>query len=79
MREIRFVENSISIPLTFTSSNLSPDSKNSIFNGLATVETAMTLTLPANLKILQSQVDSANAKGWTVAGGTVVSEEEYYG
>ena len=50
----------------------------SIINGLAVVETTRTLTLPTNLKILQSQVDSANAKGWTIAGGKVVSEEEYY-
>ena len=58
---------------------LTPESIQSIIDGLATVETAQTLTLNANLKILQSQVDNANAKGWTVAGGTVVSEEEYYG
>jgi hypothetical protein len=58
---------------------LSNDSKQSIFDGLATVTSAKTLTLHADVKILQSQVDSANTKGWTVAGGTVVSEEEYYG
>lgn len=79
LREFRFTENSIKTSLSFAASpNLSVDSKNSIFNGLALVETTQTLTLPANLKILQSQVDSANAKGWTVAGGVVVSEEEYY-
>lgn len=59
-------------------SKLSVESRQSIFDGLATVTTAQTLTLNPQLKILQSQVDSANAKGWTVAGGTVVSEEEYY-
>lgn len=61
------------------SSKLINESKQSIFDGLASVTTAQTLTLHKDVKILQSQVDSANAKGWTVAGGTVVSEEEYYG
>lgn len=61
--------------------NLSNYSIASIINALPTLTegTTKTLTLHANHKIIQSQVDSANAKGWTVAGGTVVSEEEYYG
>ena len=80
LKEIRFVPETIKISIQFGSSSLlSNESKQSIFDGLATVSTAQTLTLAANLKILQSQVDSANAKGWTVAGGTIVSEEEYYG
>jgi hypothetical protein len=61
------------------SPDLSISSKENIFNALKTTETSQTLTFHANTKILQSQVDGANAKGWTVAGGTVVSEEEYYG
>ncbi|MEE0898322.1 MAG: hypothetical protein U0L88_11945 [Acutalibacteraceae bacterium] len=80
LEDISFVPNTIKISINFIySSKLTNASKQSIFDGLATVETAQTLTLHANVKILQSQVDSANAKGWTVAGGTVVSEEEYYG
>ena len=76
---VRFVPNSIQKNISFNScNNLSNDTKQSIFDGLAPVETAQTLTLRSTLKILQSQVDSVNAKGWTVAGGTVVSEEEYY-
>ncbi len=79
LKEIRFVENSLHLSLSFApASRLSNASKQSIFDGLAVVETAQTLTLHKDVKILQSQVDSANAKGWTVAGGTVVSEEEYY-
>lgn len=60
---------------------LNSESIVAIFNALPTLAegTTKTLTLNANHKILQSQVDSANAKGWTVAGGKVVSEEEYYG
>ena len=80
LREVRFVANSIKYSIKFLQSDkLSTDTIQSIIDGLATVDTAQTVTLHANVKILQSQVDSANAKGWTVAGGTVVSEGEYYG
>lgn len=79
LREIRVKENTIYKSISFSNSAVwSDESKQSIFDGLATVETAETLTLTKNVKILQSQVDSANNKGWTVAGGKVVSEEEYY-
>lgn len=78
LREIRFVPETINVDINFSvCKKLSNDSKQSIFDGLAPVDTAQTLTLHNDVKILQSQVDSANAKGWTVAGGTVVSEEEY--
>jgi hypothetical protein len=80
LEEVRFEPNTLSISTSLTnSSKLSAESKQSIFDGLATVETAQTITFHKDVKILQAQVDSANAKGWTVAGGTVVSEEEYYG
>lgn len=79
LKDIRFVAKCIKTSTIFTSPVLTDESIQSIFDGLATVETAQTLTLHKDSKILQSQVDSANAKGWTVAGGTVVSEEEYYG
>lgn len=80
LEDVRIVPETIKVGTNLSLCKmLSAESKQSIFDGLATVETAQTLTLHANAKILQSQVDSANAKGWTVAGGTVVSEEEYYG
>lgn len=79
LENISFVPETIKISITIPSANLTAESVQSIVNGLAAVETAQTLTLHANTKILQSQIDSANAKGWTIAGGTVVSEEEYYG
>lgn len=80
LEEVTFAQNTLSVSMSLAqSSKLTADSVQSIIDGLATVETAQTLTLSANAKILQSQVDSANAKGWTIAGGTVVSEEEYYG
>ncbi len=80
LKNIRFVPNTTKVSIAFAqSSKLTTESVQSIFDGLATVTTAQTLTLNANTKILQSQVDAANAKGWTVAGGTIVSEDEYYG
>lgn len=79
LKNLKIVPQTLKYNTTLTSTLLTTESKDSVFNGLAKIEVARTLTLPANLKILQSQVDSANAKGWTVAGGTVVSEEEYYG
>lgn len=80
LEEMRFEPNTLSLSISLAnSSKLTSGSVQSIIDGLATVTTAQTLTFNASVKILQSQVDSANAKGWTVAGGTVVSEEEYYG
>jgi hypothetical protein len=80
LEDVEFASGTIKVNISFSAcEKLTAKSIQSIIDGLATVETAQTLTLHANLKILQSQVDSANAKGWTVAGGTVVSEEEYYG
>ncbi len=75
LEEIRTKANTIIVSISFTSSyNLSFSSVQSIFDGLSTVETAQTLTLHSSQKVLQSQIDSANAKGWTVVGGTVVQE-----
>ena len=78
--KILFISETIPVSLSFAYSPLlSNESKQSIFDGLAIVTTAQTVTFHKDVKLLQSQIDSANAKGWTVAGGTVVSEEEYYG
>jgi hypothetical protein len=79
VKEFRIVKESIKLNFTVSYfADLSAETIQSIIDGLATVDTAQTVTLHDDVKILQSQVDSANAKGWTVAGGTVVSEEEYY-
>ena len=80
LREVRFAKNTIKRSISFSGSNLlSNETKQSIFDGLAQIDTAQTITFHTDCKILQSQWDDAKAKGWTVAGGTVVSEEEYYG
>jgi hypothetical protein len=76
---VTFAPNTLSISISLSGcSKLTSDSIDSIFKGLAPLPTGVTqtLTLHKDVKILQSQVDSANAKGWTVAGGTVVSEVE---
>lgn len=79
LQDIALKENSLMISMSFASCPLNAVSVQSIFDGLAAVTSAKTLTLRSDVKILQSQVDNANAIGWDVAGGTVVSEEEYYG
>jgi hypothetical protein len=82
LEEVTFAPNTLSISVSLAnSSKLTNSSKQSIFDGLAQLAEGVTCTITfhKDVKILQSQVDSANAKGWTVAGGTVVSEEEYYG
>ena len=72
---VRFKANSIKISISFAKcTKLTSETVQSIIDGLATVETAQTVTLNANQKVLQSHIDSANAKGWTVVGGTVVQE-----
>lgn len=73
LKEVRFKENTIEKSISFSQSpDLSATSIQSIVDGLATITTAQTLTLNANQNVLQSQIDSANAKGWTVVGGKVV-------
>lgn len=76
LSHIRFVPNTIKCNLNASDSKVySFGSIQSIIDGLAIVETAKTLNLNAGQNILQSQVNSANLKGWTVTGGTIVSEE----
>lgn len=82
LKDFRVLANSIYYSISVSECTyLSTDTIQSIIDGLAdlTGGTAQTLTFHKDVKLLQSQVDSANAKGWTIAGGTVVSEEEYYG
>lgn len=50
-------------------SNLSDESVQSIINGLAPTETALTLTLHSNVKerLTEEQIAAINEKGWTLA------------
>lgn len=67
---VSFVENSIPFSLSFAQSPLlSNESIQSIINGLATVETAQTLTLHADVKakLTESQIAQITSKNWNLA------------
>lgn len=75
LEKVKPKANSIKISIGFPNSEqIDFSSIQAIFDGLTRLETAQTLTLNANQNVLQSQIDSANAKGWTVVGGKVVQE-----
>ena len=75
LEEVRIKADTLALSTSFADSKyLSVNSIQSIIDGLATVETSQTLTLNANQNILQAHIDSANTKGWTIVGGTVVQE-----
>ena len=67
---VSFVEGSIPFSLSFAQSPLlSDESIQSIINGLATVETAQTLTLHADVKakLTESQIAQITSKNWNLA------------
>lgn len=67
---IKFVEKSIKVSIAFAQSPLlSDESIQSIINGLATVETAQTLTLHADVKakLTESQIAQITSKNWNLA------------
>ena len=67
--EVRFVTETIKVSILFTSALLSAESIQSIIDGLATVETAQTLTLHADVKakLTQAQLDTITGKNWSLA------------
>ena len=69
LKDIRFVENTIKVSITFSSSVLSAESIQSIIDGLATVETAQTLTLHADVKakLTDDQKKAISDKNWNLA------------
>lgn len=69
LKKIRFVENTINVSIAFNSAYLSTDSIDSIIGGLATVTTAQTLTLHADVKakLTQTQLDTISGKNWNLA------------
>lgn len=67
LAEVRFKENSISLSISFASSaNLSTTSVQSIIDGLATVETAQTLTLHSSIVLTDEQKAQISNKNWTL-------------
>jgi hypothetical protein len=69
IKNISFVEGSIKKSITISSPVLSDESIQSIIDGLATVETAQTLTLHADVKakLTQAQLDTITSKNWNLA------------
>ena len=67
--EVRFIAETIKVSINFGSSNLSAESIQSIIDGLATVETAQTLKLHADVKakLTQAQLDTITNKNWNLA------------
>ena len=68
LEEVRFKQNSLSLSISVAqSSKLSATSIQSIIDGLATVETAQTLTLHKNIVVSDEQKATISSKGWTLA------------
>ncbi|MBO5963949.1 MAG: hypothetical protein J6P97_05655 [Bacteroidales bacterium] len=67
LEEVRFEPNTLSISTSLVNSDkLTTDSVQSIINGLATVETAQTLTLHKNIILTDEQKATIQGKGWTL-------------
>ena len=67
LEEIRIKANTIKLSISFSySANLSTQSVQSIIDGLATVETAQTLTLPSAISVTDAQKTTIQSKGWTL-------------
>lgn len=67
LEEIRIKANTIGLSTNFGySSKLSAQSIQSIIDGLATVETAQTLTLSSAIVLTDEQKSTIQAKGWTL-------------
>ena len=69
LREVRFVPETIKFGMVFSSSVLSDGSIQSIIDGLATVETAQTLTLHTDVKakLTDEQLATITSKNWNLA------------
>ncbi len=68
LEEVTFEPNTLSVSLSLgQSSKLTSESIQSIIDGLATVETAQTLTLSSAITLTDAQKATINAKGWTLA------------
>lgn len=67
LQEITFAKETLSISLSLAqSSKLTAESVQSIIDGLATVETAQTLTLNKAIALTDEQKDTIKNKGWTL-------------
>ena len=68
LEEVTFAPKTLSLSISLAqSSKLTSESVQSIVDGLATVETAQTLTLNKAIALTDEQKATINAKGWTLA------------
>lgn len=67
LKDIRFVTETIKVSIAILSAVLTDESIQSIIDGLATVETAQTLTLNSAITLTDEQKATINEKGWTLA------------
>lgn len=68
LEEVTFAEKTLSLSISLQyNSKLSAESVQSIIDGLATVDTAQTLTLNKAISLTDEQKATINAKGWTLA------------
>lgn len=66
LTNIEFVSNTIPASIRFSSALLSPESIQSIIDGLAYVTTAQTLTLSQSITVTDEQKLTISNKGWTL-------------
>lgn len=68
LKNVTFAPDTLSLSISLANSNmLTSTSIQSIIDGLATVETAQTLTFHKSIALTDEQKASINAKGWTLA------------
>ena len=70
LKDVMFKPNTLSLSISLAqSSKLTSESIQSIIDGLATVTTAQTLTLHADVKakLTQTQLDTISSKNWNLA------------
>ena len=67
LKEVRLQPGTLSISMSFAHcSKLSANSIQSIIDGLATVETAQTITFHKNIALTEDQKETIKGKGWTL-------------
>ena len=67
LTNIEFKANTIPATVVFNSKVLTANSIQNIIDGLATVSTTQTLTLPSIYALTDEQKATISAKGWTLA------------
>lgn len=66
LEEVRFKAETVKISIRLVSTKLTPESVQSIVDGLAIVETQQTLTLPKSIILTDEQKATISSKNWTL-------------